>query len=258
MRKGYLLCAVSMLSCLYQPMSFAGMASEVPVTPSPQLIAGISVGAAWYEEPGNRSINLYNDVLGRPIRNVYTYHSDSQQAATVNAHIGYLFSFPQSNFNISAELLGFYNFKRLIAGQVWEGGVPQFNNFNYSYNVQSKGLMAESRLFYAASSWSVMPYALFGIGSSWNKAYNYNESPRNLITASARGPISSNTSTQFAYEAGAGLSWRNNNTIVSVEYKYQDLGDAKLGLYAIQTYNDPLMMKLRSNQVLLNVTQVIA
>ncbi|MDI1352985.1 MAG: hypothetical protein PSV35_09535 [bacterium] len=98
------------------------------------------------------------------VRNIYASSSGNSNKMSGTVHGGAVFKLPQANFRITAELAGLFNGSNRLKGQVWEGGVAEFNNFDYTYQVSSNALMVESRLIY--DNYQFIPYVLAGLGTA--------------------------------------------------------------------------------------------
>lgn len=88
-------------------------------------------------------------------------------------------------------------------------------------------------------------------------ARHYQQVPNNDYAILLMQDFPSKTSAHFAYEAGLGLAYLKNKLLMSLEYKFQDLGSAQFGLNSSQQINDPLKAPIYSNQLLLNFTYLI-
>ena len=218
-------------------------------------IIGFSLGAKNTANAKNEIVNFTVDEFGSDVINAYVPNKNSKRKFTGNIHGGFLFQSPSPKIKLTTELAFYFPQTRSFTGQVWEAGIPDFDNFTYSYNVSSRQLMFESRIIYPQASW--LPYVSVGIGPSWNKAYAYQEYPNNETAISLKGNFPSNTNTTFPYEAGAGLGYTYKKLLVAFEYKYQILGDAQFGLYSFQTNNNRLNSRLRTNQFLVNLSYLI-
>ena len=215
-------------------------------------ILGLSVGGSKLDHPSNQDINFMYDEFGQLLYNIYTTNSTDHINAVGNIHGGVLYPMPSRDLSITAEVLGFVNSNTSISGHVWEQGSALFDNFTYRYNVRSLGLMAESRII--SEKYTLKPYLLGGIGSAWNTSHKYRQVANNDQAVSLIQPFPSRRSTNFSYEIGAGIGYNVKNTFISLEYKFQDLGQSQLGLPPSQLINDPVTAKIQSNQLMLNVT----
>lgn len=124
-----------------------------------------------------------------------------------------------------------------------------FDTLNYSYRAKSKTALAEARITY--SQYKLKPFALVGLGISWNRFYNYYDTATNPeLTAAPASPFSNATQHHFAYELGAGIQyelWNDQSHqmqyTVSAGYQYFNLGKGALGSAPLHTSPDPLKVK---------------
>ena len=123
--------------------------------------------------------------------------------------------------------------------------------------------MLESRFIYTQYMWQ--PFALVGVGSSWNRLYSYSETPTipNDSAASSPYPFSNNTMSSFAYELGVGvqrqLFMKPSSALqyfLSLEYRYINNGKGELGPSAAQTTTDRLQVSHLSVQTIMATLKV--
>ncbi|WP_131782832.1 hypothetical protein [Legionella gresilensis] len=145
----------------------------------------------------------------------------------------------------------------LALGKIWGIEYPFFNEglfdtLNYHFHVKNKLLLIESRLAYTALvNWQ--PFAVVGIGKSWNHFYHYREYPTNpALSAATSTPFTNKTQQDFSYELGLGLTYslfndksHHINYFTSLSYRYFNLGKGKL---AQQLSSSSLQIKNLSTQ----------
>ena len=220
-------------------------------------IIGLSGGVGWLDFDANQNLTINRNVFNQNIINTYTVNGNFHPNNMLAIHGGYLFHVPHKNIKWTIELLAFYNTGSKVTGQVYEGGIPLFNNFDNKYKISSKGLMLEGKLISDNKKLFVKPFVLFGIGTSWNKAYSYLEEPNIVGAVNLRGQFQSKTTSQLAYEFGFGFNKTINENIFSIEFKRQQLGTAKFGLYPTQTINEPLKVTAAFNQVVFSYSKIL-
>ena len=109
------------------------------------------------------------------------------------------------------------------------------NLYNYHYGVLMRQLMLEGKLLYSIKS-RLHPYFLAGLGSSFNKAYNYYTNVPPYLTFTRQ--YSNNSSTSFTYEAGIGVDYDILQSLrLGIGYRFTDGGKFKLGAATINTTN---------------------
>lgn len=134
----------------------------------------------------------------------------------------------------------------------------EFDTLNYRFSVASRALLAELRMGYNCYAW--VPYALIGMGASWNHLSSYRESPTNpnLSAAPVIKAFRNNTLSSFAYELGIGVQ-RNLYEdcahqiiyIAALDYRYVNFGKGKLGKMPPQTANTRLQISTIATQGLI-------
>ena len=146
-------------------------------------------------------------------------------------------------FELSLGLAGYM----ISQGQVKGTEYPLANDgiydtLNYQFNTKSNALMVESRWFYTGKTWR--PFALIGIGESWNHFSHYIEEPTDPALTAAPVPIPFSNATQgsFAYEFGLGVQHaifhdepHHVHYTASIDYRYVNFGNGHLGPIPTQT-----------------------
>ncbi|MFA6037205.1 MAG: outer membrane beta-barrel protein [Legionellales bacterium] len=124
---------------------------------------------------------------------------------------------------IGLDLL-FFNVDR--EGEVYQGGQPELNNYNYLLELRTSRLMFNTELdFFPEWEW-VFPYIQASAGIARVDA-TYSDTP---VPGIGGGAISlpQHTNYNFAYSFGAGLKFLIMEELqLSVSYLYSDLGDVK-------------------------------
>lgn len=149
--------------------------------------------------------------------------------------IGYVYYFPgklpySENTQwfpaIEPEVNGYYIAKNTLTGDVWRFGNSNWNDMTFRMPIQSTRVMFDTALTIVSKKQYSL-YAIGGIGTAWNRV-SYSDADRNGIPCADQSlNLRSDTHSNFAWEAGAGLSYAFNNRIsVSLEYLYTDLGKA--------------------------------
>lgn len=120
----------------------------------------------------------------------------------------------------------------------------------YSFEGRSILFFQQTQLVWLhQNGWN--PFALVGLGVSWNKLSNYQEQGVNSTVNTFR----SGTTTDFAYEIGAGIEKRLSSTLaLSISYRYLHAGSGKLDTFSGQTTNDQFKSgNLNTNLIVLSV-----
>lgn len=124
-----------------------------------------------------------------------------------------------------------------------------FDTLNYNFHAKSASLMVESKAMY--SKYVLKPYALIGMGSSWNRFYSYHEEPTIPFLSAAPGiPFNNYSKQTFSYELGVGFEyvlWNDQQHHIqystSAGYQYFNLGEGELGRSLPNTFTDRLKIK---------------
>ncbi|ARB92706.1 outer membrane beta-barrel protein [Legionella longbeachae] len=165
-----------------------------------------------------------------------------------------------ANHTFEKSWFSFYQFSLGIAGYFFKLGQVNgtkfpfineglFDTLNYNFHAKSASLMVEGKAIY--SKYALKPYALVGIGPSWNRLYAYREKPSDLsLSAAPSVPFKNHTKQTFSYALGAGLGyllWDDKQHHVQYHmtagYQYFNLGEGALGYCLAQTSKDRLTVK---------------
>ena len=156
---------------------------------------------------------------------------------------------------LSVGVLYEYFWANNVGGTITQFSIPQFNNYNYTWNTASNVVLASAKLNLFRYHW-LSPYITGGLGGAFNRASSYREMAVPEVTARVSPGFAANTSHQFAYNAGVGVDFQcASQFLFSIGYLYQDLGKVTSGLgtqsWAGQSLN---LGTYHSNDVMASVT----
>ena len=147
-----------------------------------------------------------------------------------------------------------------LSGNVWDDGVPQFNNFIYSYNVRHTHVAVMGKLLRDANSldpWlsGIKPYLSGSLGVGFNRATSFSLTPT-IFEAVPFPTFTTNSTTTFTYTVGAGIQREiTNNWQAGIGYEFADWGKNQLGAAPGQTIGSGLLMNhLYTNGLMFNLT----
>lgn len=130
-----------------------------------------------------------------------------------------------------------------------------YDTLNYQFTAKSSAVLAEARVFYTSYFWQ--PFALVGIGGSWNRLSNYSEAPTDpsLSAAPVTTEFGNHTNNEFAYELGVGIQRQIHEDLAhkiryvgSLDYRYVNFGKGQLASFPAQTTGDTLQIGSISTQ----------
>jgi opacity protein-like surface antigen len=160
---------------------------------------------------------------------------------------------------LSVGVLYEYFWANNLGGTITQFSIPQFNNYNYTWNTASHVVLASAKLNLFRYNW-LSPYVNGGLGGAFNRASSYRELADPEVTARVSPSFAANTSNQFAYNAGVGVDFHcASQFFLSIGYLYQDLGKVTSGQgtqnWAGQSLN---LGKYHSNDVMASVTYLFS
>jgi outer membrane autotransporter protein len=109
------------------------------------------------------------------------------------------------------------------AGDIYRFGSSAFNSLTYTIPVDSTRLMFDGAL--TVASWrQISAYLIGGLGNAWNRI-GYRDEVKNTLCNVENLNLNNNSSSNFVWEAGAGLAYDINKHIaISFEYLYTNFG----------------------------------
>ena len=198
-------------------------------------------GASWENSGATTSVNL-----GGLNTNLYEASQQAVVAPWAGLGLGFGYQwFPYNNFLATLALEA--NYTRMIS----KAGIvrpfyfvnPAFDTLNYTYTIENIPVLLVSQLGWQVEK--ISPYFLVGLGVSWNRASQYNETPTdpNGTAAPMRAGFQKHTEGDFAYMLGFGLSYQLSlRCNFGLEYRYTNFGQASLNSTPIQTTTERLSL----------------
>lgn len=190
-------------------------------------------GVAISKLSNNEVVTINSDVTN-------SYLTDEQTDTGPLFGLGLLYEFEglaHHHLGISLGLSGYYINYGYVSGLElpFINAGSDFDTLDYRFKLKSYALMFEPKIIY--TKWEWQPYLFAGVGSSWNRAYRYNEEPSDpSLTAAAASPFESHTMNTVAYEVGVGLRYEFDKKpthhlryFISADYRYMNMGHAELG-----------------------------
>jgi opacity protein-like surface antigen len=211
---------------------------------------------------GPAFFNLSNDSyihINQYMLNEYKAESQSQARGLYGIGVAHTFEGLNKPLSLSLGLSGYYLDYGTVNGTEYpfvDDGI--FDSLDYKFHARSLSTMFESRFIYTQFKWQ--PYALAGIGVSWNRLYKYNEIPGISSDSAAASlyPFPSKTRDSFAYELGLGVqrqifinSGNPFQYFLLLEYRYINNGKAEFDLSSVQTTSDRLQVSNLNTQAIM-------
>lgn len=182
-----------------------GIGGQFPTTTSPMLVNNHSnLPAPYYQD---------------------TYTLNTQNGAIIALAAGYYWEQNTQwlpSYSLGAQWQHFFSINP--NGTVLQYSAPEFNNYQYSWDVDSNVLLAIAKLNITQYQ-RFLPYINGGIGLALNHTENYKEQAFAEITPRDTPGFTPNTATQFAYQLGAGIDFQvSSQILLSLGYNYQSIG----------------------------------
>ncbi|MDF1683977.1 MAG: SPOR domain-containing protein [Legionellaceae bacterium] len=217
-----------------------------------QPLIMVSGGPGWSSPGKTQTIYLESDSP-----NTYDNRSKTQTLGMGELLLGFqtrLFTAPiQTQWGVLVSAAGMARMK----GDVWQLADSEFNNMNYSYNINQirTGLRTKWMLDQYAFTEIVKPYITASLAAGFNHAFSFQNSARNSDIV-ANPNFKDKTVTAFNYSVGIGLQKEiNSHTHVGLGYEFFDWGKSGLASAPGQATNAaPFLNHLYVNTVLLNLT----
>lgn len=220
-----------------------------------QPVVMLSGGPGWSTPGKTQTLTLESDGL-----NTYNNQSKTQTLGMGELFVGFQKQSPrlpmQSQWGVLVSAAAMARLK----GEIWQLADPEFNNMNYSYNINQLrvGLRTKWILDKYLITDKIKPYLTGSIGAGFNHSfsfYNYGK----ISSVVANPNFENKIFTTFNYSAGIGLQKIiNQNTQLGLGYEIFDWGKSALAPATGQATNTALSINhLYMQTLLLNVTHLI-
>ncbi len=189
----------------------------------------MSVDAStFFTKPGiTQNINLFNN-LG----NTYVAAKHWDNKTTLLFGVGAT-TYQKNNIIFNTGLRYLATSDILLNGNVWQLNQAQFNNLSYNYRVKSDLLLVENAISYA--QYVIQPSFILGLGYAKNTASAYQTSPIYNHAATANQAFTDKSTSQLAYEIGAGLDYYLlKPAVIELAYRFIGAGKGYLGYSPLQ------------------------
>ena len=209
-----------------------------------------SPGVAYGDNGSTQTLLLQK--FPQHLSNRYVANHDAQSTFLAQLFLGKEF-YKKDDIKLNLGVtLGFIHDIKLN-GVVEQFALPDFDNFNYQYKIQSLSAMGTLNVRYLITE-QRQSYLNGSVGFSNNDAFSYQETPR-IYGAVPMMPYGDRSTNSFAYSIGVGfMQYFNPLFSVGLGYQFSDFGQAKLGLStAQQTANTPTINHIFLHQLLLNL-----
>jgi opacity protein-like surface antigen len=139
-------------------------------------------------------------------------------------------------------------------GNVLQFGMPEFENFKYTLNLQSTRFMADFDLDFHPIAKRFIPFIEAGLGAAVTTV-GYQSKPIPPL-AGPNFELVDETSWTFAYQAGAGIKYVvNTHLILSLHYLYANMGKVDTSTNGdLSTLAKPMTVDLSSQNLLFGLT----
>ena len=162
-------------------------------------------------------------------QDVYTANQ-SNMSVLLGLQAGRRWSFSHpcfSDFSLGAQYQ--YFFASNLSGQVIQFSLPQFTNYNDTWQMSSNLILANGKINFIDYN-HCSPYFNAGIGAVINTNGHYSEEAYTGVTPRSSPDYANGSTAQFAYILGAGIDYQfSPEFMVNVGYQYSNLGTASSG-----------------------------
>ncbi len=246
---------INIFIALLMLTSTASLAKNLKLIDLPKYraLATVTIGPDFVQSGQSQTLTLLP-----PFQNHYTNASKTQAVFDGGIFLGVERTLSEK-FSAQLGVSGYIDTVITPQGDVWQFGLPQFNNFSYSYQVRHKRVMATGKLLGTQFQIkSIIPYVSVELGAAFNRSSAYQE------TALVPGvipmlPFSSNNQTSFSWGVGLGYDYSLNcHTRIGIGYQFSDLGSASLGPTVDSTTTNTLVLShLYTNQLRFQLTYLV-
>lgn len=195
----YLSCSI--LSCLCASSIYADTVKIKSSVPSMRSIVSLAVGGV---STSNLGVAQHFPIINPVTDQNYTYSGDNQSKTNpmIEVYMGYEFDLtPEWMLQAGVAYAQTSTFQ--VNGTLTQGvDAVSSDQYDYHYNVELKELLAQTKLIYARYE-SLYPYVLLGLGTTLNKASNF-QTTVPATTATTKN-YSKNTAHSLTYQLGFGI-----------------------------------------------------
>ncbi len=151
-----------------------------------------------------------------------------------------------------------YFFQQTIKGNILQYSLPEFNNYSFQWQMNANLLSLYSKVELLKKGLFI-PYVDGGIGVSFLEASNYQENAFSGETARISPNFGSQTSSQFAFNVGAGVDIQlSPQALFSIGYDFQSFGPF-ISNYGQSTWTSTKLNlgTLTANTIIFSITYLI-
>lgn len=213
-------------------------------------VVTLSLGPGWAAPGNSETFNLQSD-----IRKTYNVTSSGEAFPAGELFVGWQMPI---GFNLLLQLgvEGEMAHNAQLTGTIWEDANPNFNNYNYSFDVNHSQIAIKGKLL-SDVNMVVQPYVSASIGYGNNNAHEFTISPK--IFQEIPAPFfTDNSVSALNYAFGIGIQKAINPSFqLGVGYEFANYGKAQLSPAAGQTIGNGLSaLHVFTNQLLFSATYV--
>jgi opacity protein-like surface antigen len=249
-------------SCRSDDTSYESCSDDYDSLDDIPLVVMISAGPAFASTGETQTFFLQSD-----IQNTYITNNKTELFGTGELFVGlqsnlqFGKSFPSVGDRFKGQLgLALAGSSAVgTSGTILRDADPEFNNFNYSYQISQARLTLKGRLLAEMNPTTpfFQAYLSGGLGVGLNRASNYEATP--IIFEAVPAPaFSDNNSTAFTYTLGIGVQKSiDTHWQAGIGYEFADWGTSSLGRAPGQTLNSGLRVShLYTNELQFSLSYV--
>lgn len=214
------------------------------------FVSSLNIGPSWESAGQAQTLNLTSDII-----KTYTTNRPTNTLPTGELFLGIKGLLPkQLEGQIGLDVIA--TGTATLSGDIWDDGVPHFNNYTYQYKVSHTAVLVSGKLL---GNWNlpVIPWISASLGVGLNKAYGFSNTPT-IDEALPSPDFTNKTMTAFTYAIGIGAERQlSPHWQVGAGYEFSDWGRSQLGSTSGEGTNRGLSLShLYTNSILFNLTYV--
>ena len=252
-----LLCVLSLCGLTFGSLAYADSVQTAPIKNRWHPVIGVGGGASSTIDLGQSKIFP----LINPLTDEFYNYSPTNRTQTQGMFEIFLgaehsvFSSLLLQAGLVYSQMGTFQSK----GNFVQGAdLQSANQYSYAFNAVTRQLLAQAKLMRPYHD-KFYPYALLGLGSSFNTASNYSTNAPPFLTFTRN--YFNNTSSTFAYRVGLGVDIDvTPHARLGIAYRLSNLGGVSLGAASINQQNVSGTLSqsnLYSNEVLFQLTYIM-
>lgn len=185
-----------------------------------RLLTTVTLGPVWGKTRHTQTLELAPDII-----KTYSPEKKAKAIGYGEFFVGVFNNFPK-DLQTQIGLAIATTTEAVLSGEIWEDGLPEFNNFKYKYKLQHSHLALKGKLL-LDKKYALTPWVSGSLGIGLNHT-RFSNIP--LVDGAITMPdFKKDTTTTLTYSLGAGVQYKLDQKMqIGIGYEFADWGKSKL------------------------------